>query len=159
MSHLFAKLRSDLGRVNGLFCSDAVMGFDASRRRFGIWTCVWDPGLFNDGVVVEGDTHRIEAVDPGINDVVGDTVTLRVIRSWGTGRTPEAGSVIRQQLGSLLMRGCVRASWDDEGLRAERMAEMLRETETRRRGRSRGLSMWTARWLPVLLLGAGPQPW
>ena len=39
------------------------------------------------------------------------------------------------------MRGCVRAPWDDETERAERMAETLREIETRKRGRSRGLSM------------------
>ena len=54
---------------------------------------------------------------------------------------PEAGETIRQDVKSLFMRGCVRAPWEDEDLRARRMAEMLREFETRRRERSRGLSM------------------
>ena len=121
-----------------LACEEKVVPGDRIR-----WTLVRHPDTGS--APVEGDTPRIEAVveavEPGINDVVGDKVTLRVIRSWGMDRKPESGSTIRQEMRSLFMRGCVRAPWDDETQRARRMAEMLREIETRKRGRSRGLSM------------------
>ena len=121
-----------------LACEERVVPGDRIR-----WTMVRHPDTGS--APVEGDTPRIEAVveavEPGINALVGDKVTLRVIRSWGMDRKPESGSTIRQELRSLFMRGCVRAPWDDENERAERMAETLREIEARKRGRSRGLSM------------------
>ena len=121
-----------------LACGERVLPGDRIR-----WTLVRHPDTGS--APVEGDTPRIEAVveavEPGINDAVGDKVTLQVIRSWGMDRKPESGSTIRQEMRSLFMRGCVRAPWDDETERAERMAETLREIETRKRGRSRGLSM------------------
>ena len=121
-----------------LACEEKVVPGDRIR-----WTFVRHSGTGFD--LVEGDTPRIEAVveavEPGINDVVGDNVTLRVIRSWGMDRTPESGSTIRQRMSSLFMRGCVRVPWDDETERERRMAETLRDLEVRRRGRSRGLSM------------------
>ena len=94
-----------------LACGERVLPGDRIR-----WTLVRHPDTGS--APVEGDTPRIEAVveavEPGINDVVGDKVTLRVIRSWGMDRKPESGSTIRQELRSLFMRGCVRAPWDDE---------------------------------------------
>ena len=121
-----------------LACEEAVVPGDRIR-----WTLVRHP---DSGLApLEGDTPLIEAVveavDPGVNDVVGDHATLRVLRSWGMESSVQAGATIRQDVKSLFMRGCVRAPWEDETERAHRMAEMLREFETRRRGRSRGLSM------------------
>ncbi len=121
-------------RRSPLACEEKVVSGDRIR-----WTLVRHSGTGFDPV--DGDTPRIEAVVEAVEPGISDMVTLRVIRSWGMAKTPEAGSTIRQEMRTLLMRGCFRAPWDDEAERAERMAETLRENETRRRGRSRGLSM------------------
>ncbi len=119
-------------------CEERVLPDDRIR-----WTMVRHAGPVQPPI--EGDTAQVEAiveaVEPGVNDVVGDGVTLRVVRSWGMQGAPAAGSTIRQDMRSLFTRGCVRAPWDDETARERRMAETLREIEARRRGRSRGLSM------------------
>ncbi len=121
-----------------LTCEDGVLPGDRVR-----WTLVRDPAGGRDAR--GGDTPLIEAVveavEPAINNRVSDMVTLRVIRSWGTDAAPAAGSTVRQEMRALFMRGCVRAPWEDEDERSERMAEALRESEARRRGRSRGFSM------------------
>ncbi len=119
-------------------CEERVLPGDRIR-----WTMVRHAGPVQPPL--EGDTAQVEAiveaVEAGVNDVVGDGVTLRVVRSWGMQGAPAAGSTIRQDMRSLFTRGCVRAPWDDETARERRMAETLREIEARRRGRSRGLSM------------------
>ena len=118
-------------------CEDRVLPDDRIR-----WTLVRDPAGGRD--LIEGDTPLVEAiveeVAPGLH-ASDSSVTLRVIRTWGMDGAPEGGSTVVQEMRALFMRGCVRAPWDDEALRAERMAETLRELEARRRGRSRGFSM------------------
>ena len=92
---------------------------------------------------LDGDTPQIEAVVEGFSPhaVFGadKLVALRVIRSWGRGRPPAPGESIDQRMSELFRRGCVREPWEDESLRAARVAEF--EKELRRWGRSRGLSM------------------
>ena len=120
-----------------LSCDDGVAAGDRIR-----WTCVWDPGLFNDGVVVEGDTPQVEATVEEVSQDSswrGRLVTLKVERSWGEGNAPGAGEVIYQRESELAWRGCVRVPWPDESLRAARLEE-ARKTDLSK-GRSRGRSM------------------
>ena len=117
-------------------CAGPVVVGDRIR-----WTLV-HPG---DGLRsrLDGDTPQIEAVVEGFSPhaVFGadKLVELRVIRSWGRGRPPAPGESIGQRMSDLFRRGCVREPWEDESLRAARVAEF--EKEARRWGRSRGLSM------------------
>ena len=92
---------------------------------------------------LDGDTPQIEAIVEGFSPhaVFGadKLVELRVIRSWGRGHPPQPGESIDQRLSDLFRRGCVREPWEDEGLRAQMVAEV--EKEIRRWGRTRGISM------------------
>ena len=92
---------------------------------------------------LDGDTPQIEAIVEGFSPhaVFGadKLVELRVIRSWGRGHPPQPGESIDQRLSDLFRRGCVREPWEDEGLRAQMVADV--EKEIRRWGRTRGLSM------------------
>ena len=118
-------------------CDDGVAAGDRIR-----WTCLWDPGLFNDGVVVEGDTPQVEATVEEVSQDSswrGRLVTLKVERSWGEGNAPKAGTVIYQRESELAWRGCVRVPWDDESLRAARLEEARKMDLSK--GRSRGRSM------------------
>ncbi len=125
---------------DGMFsipCDDGVVAGDRIR-----WTCVRDPDLFKDGVVVEGDTPQVEATVEEVSDGTswrGRLVTLKVDRSWGLENAPEVGEMIYQREPELASRGCVRRPWEDESLRAARLQEARKIDQSR--GRSRGFSM------------------
>ena len=105
------------------------------------WTLAWPGDALRSRL--DGDTPQIEAVVEGFSPhaVFGadKLVELRVIRSWGSGSPPAPGESIGQRMSELFTRGCVREPWEDESLRADKVAEA--EKEARRWGRSRGRSM------------------
>ena len=117
-------------------CTGPVVAGDRIR-----WTLVHPGDTLRSRL--DGDTPQIEAVVEGFSPhaVFGadKLVELGVIRFWGRGRPPAPGERIDQRMSELFRRGCVREPWEDENLRAARVAEF--EKEARRWGRSRGLSM------------------
>ena len=117
-------------------CTGPVVPGDRIR-----WTLVYPGDSLR--ARLEGDTPQIEAIVEGFSPHAmfgaDKLVEMTVIRSWGRGRPPQPGETINQRLSELFRRGCVRQPWEDEELRAEKLAEV--EREIRSWGRSRGLSM------------------